>query len=346
MVAVKKKTEEVDDMKQELVQPELMEQENTEKKKITTVADLPGVGPATIEKLQGAGFHDLLAIAVATPGELVGATEMSEATAKKIIAIARANLEMEFETGDELLKKRERVIRLTTGSKELDKLFGGGVESGAITEVYAQYGSGKTQLGHTLAVTCQLPKEQGGAQGVAVYIDTESTFRPERIVQIANALKLDPQEVLKNIKVARAYNSDHQILLVEKVEDLIKKQGMNVKLLIVDSLTAHFRAEFIGRGTLADRQQKINKHMHALMKLADMHNLAVYVTNQVMAKPDMFFGDPTEAIGGHIVAHNSTYRVYLRKGKKGTRVAKMVDAPNLAEAEAVFAIDETGVRDV
>ncbi|HSU73185.1 MAG TPA: DNA repair and recombination protein RadA [Candidatus Binatia bacterium] len=326
-------------MKQEL------ELQMDEKKKITSVADLPGIGPATIEKLEQAGFSDLMSIAVATPGEIIGATEMSEATAKKVIAIARANLEMEFTSGEEMLRKREAIIKITTGSKELDKLVGGGFETGAITEAYGQYGSGKSQIAHTLAVRALLPVEKGGAGGAVVFIDTEGTFRPERVVQIAKGAGIEPEEALKNIRVARAFNSDHQALLAEKVEDLIKKQGLNVKLLIVDSLTAHFRAEFIGRGTLADRQQRINKHMHALMKLADKFNLAVYVTNQVMAKPDTFFGDPTEAIGGHVVAHNSTYRIYLRRGKKGTRVAKMIDAPNLAESEAVFMIEEAGVKD-
>ncbi len=315
-------------------------------KKVQSVSDLPGIGPATIEKLEAAGFTDLMSIAVATPGELVGATEMSEATAKKVIAIARANLEMEFLSGTDVLKKREQCVKITTGSKELDKLMGGGFETGGITEAYGQYGAGKSQIAHVLAVRCQLPVEKGGANGACVFIDTESTFRPERIVQIAKGLGLEPEEVLKNIKVARAFNSDHQALLAEKIEDLIKKQGVPVKLVVVDSLTAHFRAEFIGRGTLADRQQKINKHMHALMKLADKYNLAVYVTNQVMAKPDVFFGDPTEAIGGHIVGHNSTYRIYLRRGKKGTRVAKMVDAPNLAETEATFIVEDSGIKDV
>jgi len=315
-----------------------------QKKKVQSVGDLPGVGPASIDKLASAGYHDLLSIAVATPGEIVGATEMSETTAKKIIAIARANMEMEFTSGDEILKKREQMLKISTGSEELNKLLGGGVETGAITEAFGQYGSGKSQLAHSLAVHAQLPEGKGGAGGSVVFIDTESTFRPERIVHIAEKAGLDPQEALKNIKVARAFNSDHQLLLADKIMDLIK-DGLNVKLIVVDSLTAHFRAEFIGRGTLADRQQRINKHMHALMKVADKHNVAVYVTNQVMSKPDQFFGDPTEAIGGHVVAHNSTYRMYLRRGKKGTRVAKMVDSPNLPEGEAVFTLSESGVGD-
>jgi DNA repair protein RadA len=327
------------------MEQETIMDETPTKKKIVSVGDLPGIGPSSLEKLEAAGFRDLLSIAVATPGEVVGATELSEQTAKKIIAIARANLQMGFESGDELLRRRERCIKIGTGSKEFDKLLGGGIETGAITECYGQYGSGKSQLAHTLAVRCQLPIEEGGAAGIAVFIDTEGTFRPERIVQIANHVGLDKDVALKNIRVARAFNSDHQALLSEKVEDLIKNEGLPVRLLIVDSLTAHFRAEYVGRGTLADRQQKLNKHMHTLAKLANVYNIAIYVTNQVMMKPDTFFGDPTEAIGGHIVGHNSTYRVYMRRGKKGTRVAKMIDSPNLAETEAVYVLDEGGIKD-
>ena len=337
-------------MEQELIQVEEVETNSRKKrntrmekeaKKEQTIYDLPGVGAATAEKLIAVGFSDLMSIAVASPAELIEATGMGDALAKKLIAVARSSLEMGFESGEELLKRRERVIRIKTGSNALNSLLGGGFETGAIVECFGEFGSGKTQIGHALAVTAQTVDKDA----VAVFIDTENTFRPERIIQLAKGAGLDPDEVLKNIKVARAYNSDHQTLLAEKVEDLIKKQGLNVKLIVVDSLTAHFRAEFIGRGTLADRQQKINKHMHTLLKLADMHNLCVYVTNQVMAKPDMFFGDPTQAIGGHIVAHASTFRVYLRKGKKGTRVAKLVDSPNMPEAEASFYVDESGIKD-
>ena len=307
-----------------------------------TIYDLPGVGAATAEKLIAVGYTDLMSIAVASPSELIDATGMGDALAKKMIAVARSSLEMGFESGEELLKRREKVIRLKTGSKAFDALLGGGLETGAIVECFGEFGSGKTQLGHALTVNVQSVDKDA----VAVYVDTENTFRPERIIQLARGAGLDEEQVLKNIKVARAYNSDHQMLLAEKIEDLIKKQGLNVKLVVIDSLTAHFRAEFIGRGTLADRQQKLNKHMHILLKLADTHNLCVYVTNQVMAKPDMFFGDPTQAIGGHIVAHASTFRVYLRKGKKGTRVAKLIDSPSMPEGEASFYVDETGIKDI
>lgn len=306
-----------------------------------SIMDLPGVGAATAEKLAGAGFEDVMSLAVATPGELVNASGVSEAVARKMIHAARDALDMGFQTGIDILKKRETVSKFTSGCKAFDDMLDGGFESGAITECFGQYGSGKTQVGHALAVNCQIDDPDA----VAVYIDTENTFRPERIAQFAKGAGLDPEAVLQNIKVARAFNSDHQMLLAEKVSDLVKG-GMNVKVVIVDSLTAHFRAEFVGRGTLAERQQKLNKHMRVLAKLADIHNTCVYVTNQVMAKPDQFFGDPTEAIGGNIVGHNSTFRIYLRRGKKGTRVAKLIDAPNLADAECVFEIQEDRLADV
>jgi DNA repair protein RadA len=331
-----------DDKVMEQTEESKPKEENKEK----TLKDLPGVGPATIEKLETVGYTDLMSVAVATPGQIVEATGMGDATAKKIIAIARSSLQMGFESGSELMKKREAVRRIPTPSKEFNALLGGGFETGAITECFGPYGSSKTQIAHQLAVSVQIPKEKGGVGGVAVYIDTENTFRPERIVQIAEGLGMDSKKALANVKVARAYNSDHQMLLAEKVEDLIKKDGANIKLIIVDSLTAHFRAEFIGRGTLAERQQKINKHMRTLANLASNYNVCVYVTNQVMSKPDQFFGDPTEAIGGHIVGHNSTFRIYLRKGKKDTRVAKLIDSPNLPNGEAAFNIDTSGVIDV
>lgn len=304
------------------------------------VTDLPGVGAATAEKLALAGFDDLLSIAVASIGTLTDAAGVSDAVARKIIQAARENLDMGFQSGTDLLEKRNTVLKIKTGSQNIDAMLAGGFETGAITECFGQYGSGKTQVGHVLSVSCQ----RDDPEAVAVYIDTENTFRPERITQFAEGFGLDPEETLSRIKVARAFNSDHQMLLAEKVEELIK-EGLKVKVVIVDSLTAHFRAEFVGRGTLADRQQKLNKHMHTLALLADKYNLCVYVTNQVMAKPDAFFGDPTEAIGGHIVGHNSTFRIYLRRGKKNTRVAKLVDSPNLPDTECIFNVTENGLED-
>lgn len=324
---------------------EVMEMD-TPKKEEFKLTDLPGIGAATAEKLAEAGYGNLMAIAVATPGEFADLVGMGEASAKKLINIARNKLDMGFESGEDLLKKREQVTKITTGSKALNALMGGGIETGAVTEVYGAYGSGKTSLAHQLAVNVTLPKDQGGAEGIAVWIDTEGTFRPEFIQKMAVARNVDPSKLLKEFKGVRAFNSDHQMLLAERIDDLITKEKLPVKLVIVDSLMSHFRADFSGRGQLADRQQKLNKHLHVLLKLAHNYNIAVYITNQVMSKPDTFFGDPTEAVGGHVLHHASTYRVYLRRGKKGTRVAKLVDAPALAEGEAIFEVTDEGIVDV
>ena len=185
--------------------------------------------------------------------------------------------------------------------------------------------------------------EQGGFGGEVFYIDTEDTFRPERITQMAEGMGLDPSEVLERIHVARAYNSAHQMLLVDEIQRM--GRSIDVRLIIVDSLTSHFRAEYLGRGMLAARQQKLNRHLKDLKKLADVNNALVLVTNQVHSKPDAMWGDPTKPIGGHIVGHASTFRLYLRKSKGGRRIARLVDSPNLPDGEAVFNVTSEGLRD-
>jgi len=200
-----------------------------------------------------------------------------------------------------------------------------------------------TQICHQLAVNCAKPVEAGGLDAHTIMIDTEQTFRPERITQMSEAADMDPDAVLKRIHVARAFNSHHQMLLLEKAFEVAK--DIPVRLLIVDSLTAHFRAEYIGRGALAERQQMLNKHMHDMLRFGDVYNAVIAVTNQVAAKPDAFFGDPTRPIGGHIVGHTATFRLYLRKSKGGKRIARLIDSPNLPEAEAVFQVSEAGISD-
>mgnify|MGYP001773236739 CR=1 FL=1 len=312
-------------------------------KKDINLEDIPGVGSKIAEKLRSVGFSDPMSIAVASPSDLASIAEIGEGQAAKIINAVRELLEIGFETADKILERRQKVEKITTGSKNLDNLLGGGIETQCITESYGPFSSGKTQLGFQLACNVQLPKEKGGLEGACVFIDTENTFRPERIVQIAKRLKLDPEKTLKNILVTRAFNSEHQMLIVEKLHEVIKEK--NVKLIIIDSLTSHFRADFVGRGELAERQQKLNKHLHTLQRLADAHNLAVYVTNQVMADPSVLFGDPIRAVGGHVLAHMSGVRIYLRRGREGTRVARLIDAPHLVEAECVFKITDSGITD-
>jgi DNA repair protein RadA len=310
----------------------------------TTLEDLPGVGGATAEKLREAGYTDLMELAVASPGDVAEAAEIGTATALKIINEARRAADVgSFEVGTQILERRKHLGRITTNSKALDELLGGGIETQAITEFSGEFGTGKTQIAHQVAVDIQAPVDQGGLSGEAVYIDTESTFRPERIVDMARGAGVDPEAALSRIHVARAFNSNHQMLLVSKAQELARERP--IRLLIVDSLTSHFRSEYLGRAELAPRQQLLNRHLHELLRFADTYNAAVLVPNQVSARPDILFGDPTRPIGGNIVAHAATYRIYLRKSKPPKRIARLIDSPNLPEGEAVFSLTSEGIRE-
>ena len=320
------------------------EEEEPAKKKYEFIEDLPGVGPATAQKLRELGYHTVESLAMATIRELepVG---VSEKKAFAVIDAARSNMGVSFIRADELLKMRQNVSRLTTGSKALDKIVDGGLETQTISEFYGEYGSGKSQICHQLCVNVQLPIERGGLNGSALYVDTENTFRLERIVQMSKHVGLDPNEVVKNIIYAEAYTSDHQMFLLENADEIIKAN--NIKLIIVDSLTAHFRSEYLGREMLASRQQKLNKHMHKLVALARAFNAVAVVTNQVMAKPDQFFGDAIHPIGGNIVGHTSHTRLYLRRASHGPiRIARLVSSPYLPEGEEILKVTENGIEDV
>jgi len=319
-------------------------QETETTEKYEYIEDLPGVGPATAQKLRELGYHTVESLAMATIRELepVG---VSEKKAAQVIQAARTSIGVSFIRADQLLKQRQSVARLTTGSKALDKIVDGGLETQTITEFYGEYGCGKSQICHQLCVNVQLPIEQGGLNGGVLYIDTENTFRLERIVQMSNHLGLNPEEVVKNIIYAEAYTSDHQMFLLENADEIIKAN--NIKLIIVDSLTAHFRSEYMGREMLASRQQRLNKHMHKLTALARAFNAVAVVTNQVMAKPDQFFGDAIHPIGGNIVGHTSQTRIYLRRASHGPiRIARLVSSPYLPEGEEILKVTENGIEDV
>lgn len=309
---------------------------------LNDIENLPGIGEQTAQKLREAGYASIDTIASANLDDLLE-LGISTAKAQKMVEAARDQFNVQFQTAADLLEQRKDVAKLTTGSKVLDELLGGGVESRSITETHGAYGSGKSQVSMQLAVNVQLPPEKGGLGGKAVIIDSEGSFRPERVQQMAEAAGLDPAEALTNIQVARAYTSDEQMMVAEKIATIAEDQG--IKLIVVDSLTALFRSEYVGRGMLAERQQKLNQHLATLHKLADDNNIIVYVTNQVSAKPDQFFGDPTHPIGGHILGHSATYRIYLRKSKGGKRIARLIDAPHLPDGEVVFQVDEKGIHD-
>jgi len=319
------------------------------------IEDLPGVGPTTADKFREAGYSTIESIATASYSDLAEAAEIGESTAKKVIKAARDMADIGgFKTGTVVLEERKEVRKLQMFVPEFDEMMGGGVETKSISEFYGEFGSGKSQISHQMAVNVQLPEEIGGLHGSCVYIDTENTFRPERIEQMVNGLEIDDEvpayeTFLEHIHVAKGYNSDHQMLLVDSARELaseLKDTDYPVRLFIVDSLTAHFRAEYSGRGTLSVRQQKLNKHMYDLAKIADDFNAVVIVTNQVQSNPAVFFGDPTKPVGGNIVGHASKFRIYLRKSKGGKRVAKLVDSPNLPDGEAAFSVELIGLKSV
>jgi DNA repair protein RadA len=337
----------------------------------TELERLPGVGPATADKLADSGFDSYQGIAVASPGELSNTADIGESTAADIIDAARDAADIGgFETGVNVLERRNEIGELSWGVGAVDDLLGGGFSTQSISEVYGEFGTGKSQVTHQLAVTVQLPEEHGGLEGSAIFIDSEDTFRPERIAQMVRGLPeaaiaaaMDAREieggpdsedamdqliesVLDNIHVAKAFNSNHQILLAQKAQDIASEHAESerpVRLVCVDSLTAHFRAEYVGRGELAARQQKLNQHLHDLSRLADLHNTAVVVTNQVQSNPDSYFGDPTKPIGGNVLGHKSTIRIYLRQSKGTKRIVRLVDAPSLPDGEAVMRVEEGGL---
>jgi DNA repair protein RadA len=309
---------------------------------------LEGVGPVTTKKLTDAGIHNIMDLIVRGPIDVADVTGMDKETAEKIVTKARQTLmeqgliTKDFVTATEIYKRRQDIGKISTATQCLDQLLDGGLETQALTEVYGEFGSGKTQFCLTMCVMCQKPKQEGGLEGGVLYIDTENTFRPERIVSIAKAKGLDPEKILDNIIVARAYNSAHQILILEEAGPIIEQH--NIKLIVADSAVGLFRAEYLGRGTLSERQQRLNRFMHLLVRTAETYNCAAIATNQVMASPDVFFGDPTKPIGGNVVAHTSTYRIYFKKsGKK--RIARMVDSPQHPEEEVIFTVTEGGIAD-
>ncbi|RJS93405.1 DNA repair and recombination protein RadA [Candidatus Bathyarchaeota archaeon] len=305
---------------------------------------LDGVGSSIASKLRAAGYTTIEAVAVTPPLEITQKTNIGFNTILKIQKAARELLSAEFKTAQEFYEKRKSMKRCTTGSKKLDEALGGGVETQALTEFIGEYGSGKTQLCLMLSVTAQLPFEDGGLNGNVAFIDTEGTFMPERIYQIASAKGLDPEVVANNILVARAYNSSHQCLLIDRLFTLVPEN--NIRLVVIDSMISHFRGEYIGRENLADRQQKLNLYLHKLIRLSEAYNIAVVLTNQVQGNPTTFFGDPNRPAGGNIMAHACTHRVFLRKGSKGIRTARVIDSPYLPEIPVRFMITEKGIEDV
>ncbi|XP_071529237.1 DNA repair protein RAD51 homolog 1 isoform X2 [Panulirus ornatus] len=305
-----------------------------------------GISAADVKKLEEAGYYTVEAVAFAPKKALLTIKGVSEAKADKILTEASKLVPMGFTTATEFHQKRADLVQLTTGSKELDKLLGGGIETGSITEIFGEFRTGKTQLCHTLAVTCQLPLDMGGGEGKCLYIDTEGTFRPERLLAVSDKYGLSGADVLDNVAYARAYNSDHQTQLLIQAAAMMAES--RYALCIVDSAMALYRTDYAGRGELSARQIHLARFLRMLLRLADEFGVAVVITNQVVAQVDgaaMFAADPKKPIGGNIMAHASTTRLYLRKGRGETRICKIYDSPCLPEAEAMFGIYADGIGD-
>jgi len=310
---------------------------------LVDIDDLEGVGPVTAGKLREAGFDCIEGLAVAPIRELVDKAGLEPSAAVKIVRAARQTIHLDFLTAKQLYDRRQSLLRLSTGSENLNKLLGGGLETQALTEFIGEYAVGKTQLCMKFCIMAQLPLQQGGLNAKVLFLDSEGTFAPQRVYQIAEAMSLNPDKVLEGIFIARIYNSDHQILTIDHAFKLCKEE--NIKLIVVDSVLSHFRSEYIGRENLSERQQKLNAHLHKLTRIAQALNLAVVVTNQVQANPQAFFGDPIRPAGGNVLAHASTHRVMLKKASHNLRCARIIDSPCLPESETYFAITEKGVED-
>jgi DNA repair protein RadA len=313
------------------------------------IQDIEGIGPTTARKLKEAGIVSVMDLAVTSADELAVEINASKESAAAFIIAAQKLLrdsnvlEKEFITADAALEKRRSMLRCSTGSGALDDLLLGGIETQAVTEFYGEFGSGKSQICHTLCATARQPVESGGLDANTIYIDTEGTFRPERVQEIARSRGYDSTRILKSIAVCKVYNSSHLELIIKNLGKYV--DDFKAKLVVIDSVISLHRAEFAGRGTLADRQQRLNSMLHKIIRLSEIYNIAVVITNQVQSSPDTFFGDPTKAAGGNVLGHASTYRIYLRKSGEN-RIAKMIDSPYHPYSDVRFTVNERGSDDI
>lgn len=325
----------------------LDEPQETESFKTIDLLEKHGLSATDVKKLREAGKVTVGSILMSSKKELCAIKGLSEAKVEKIYEAANKAQSGGWVTGTEVAQKRSQVFRVATGSTALNDILGGGIESGSITEISGEFRCGKTQLCHQLCVMAQLPKEQfSGGNGKVAYLDTEGTFRPDRVKDIAVRYGLDPQQVLDNCCVGRAFTSDHQQhLILDLAKQMVDDQ---FSMIIIDSVTALFRVDYSGRGELAERQCKLGHMLSSLLKLAEDFNIAVFLSNQVMSDPSggmTFVADPKKPVGGHVLAHACHTRLSVRKGRGEQRVMKIYDSPSMPEAEATFEIAKEGIID-
>jgi len=298
--------------------------------------DINGLGQSTVKKLSDAGIVNLMGLATTPIKELAEKSGVTEKKARKFSIEARKLLDIGFVNAEKFEKNR-KVRKITTGVPSFDKMMGGGIESGAITMFYGKNSVGKSQIAMLLSVTAQLQSPKG-----VIYIDSEGCFRSSRVISFAKNFKVE--NPLENIMVARAKNFEHQILLLEKAEEMVATGDYGT--IIIDSISSHIRAEYIGRGTLAERQQILNKHIHHLLKIADIYNSVCIITNQIMSNPGIVYGNTEQSVGGNVLHHTATNIVYIRIGKAGSRVAKICDSPDLPMSSCNYNIGKNGFEEI
>ena len=309
------------------------------------IKKLKGIGDGTAKKFDKNGITTVEQLFVIPPPKVAEMLGIDNDSAMELFKKARAVYDDSpvFQSGLEAKSEDQDLEKISTGTKALDKLFTGGIECGATTEIYGEFGCGKTQFCHTMAVRVQLPKDKGGLEGKCVWIDSEGTFEPSRIKTIAESVDIDEETALNNIIRAKAYNSADQYLILQELEKLIVGDK-DIKLIVIDSATGLFRQDYSGRGMLSERQKYLDEFLTMASNMANFHNIAIIWTNQVMINPGVFYGDPVTAIGGTVLAHKSTYRVYFKKSG-AYRMGKMVDSPKHAQIEVMFGLSEEGVVD-
>jgi DNA repair protein RadA len=309
------------------------------------ITKLKGIGDGTAKKFEKNGITTVEQLFVIPPPKVAEMLGIDNDSAVELFKKARSVYDDSpvFQSGLEAKDEDDELEKISTGTKALDKLFTGGIETSATTEIYGEFGCGKTQFCHTMAVRVQLPKEKGGLDGKCVWIDSEGTFEPTRIESISKSLKLDEKEALGNIIRAKAYNSADQYLILQELEKLLVEDD-KIKLIVIDSATGLFRQDFSGRAMLSERQKYLDEFLTMASNMANFHNIAIIWTNQVMINPGVFYGDPVTAIGGTVLAHKSTYRVYFKKSG-AYRMGKMVDSPKHGQIEVMFGLSEDGVVD-
>ena len=323
------------------------EQESADAEIDYSVDQLEGVGAVTKKKLEAFGLTSIIDICVRGSKEVSEIAGVDKHKADSWVFGCQKILEEKgfIRKSDmstvELMEYQENLPAIETKAKGVDDLLGGGIKPEATYEVYGEFGSGKTQFCNSLTV-----ETIHNGQNV-IWIDCEDTFKPRRIVEIlmARGYVEDKEEALEYIN--RIYyfycpNTEQLMGTINNLSNILMEKAP--PLLILDGAIGQFREEYLGRGTLAERQMQLARLMTHLKNISYYFRNTVVFTNQVQSDPAMMFGDPIKPIGGNVVGHASTYRIYFKKsGKK--RVARMVDSPEHPQADAEFVLGVEGIKD-